>query len=147
LALDRNFANAHALIGFAKYFLGRGEETETHIQEALRLSPRDTWASRWMLWVGFAKVQLNLDTEAVFWLRRGLDANRNNALANFVLAAALAWLGSLDQARAAVQAGLTLDPKFTIRRFRAFAASDHPAYLAGRERIYEGMRLAGVPEA
>src|ERR1700741_3007419 len=27
LALDRIFANAHALIGFAKYFRGRGEET------------------------------------------------------------------------------------------------------------------------
>ncbi len=146
LALDRNFANAHALIGFAKYFLGRGEETETHIQEALRLSPRDTLASRWMLWVGFAKVQLNLDTEAVVWMRRGLDANRNYSVAHFNLAAALARLGALDQARAAVQAGLTLDPNFTIRRFRAIALSDHPTYLAGRERIYEGMRLAGVPE-
>ena len=146
LALDRNLANAHALIGFAKYFLGRGEETETHIQEALRLSPRDTLASRWMLWVGFAKVQLNLDAEAVVWMRRGLDANRNYSVAHFNLAAALARLGALDQARAAVQAGLTLDPNFTIRRFRAIALSDNPAYLAGRERIYEGMRLAGVPE-
>jgi TolB-like protein/class 3 adenylate cyclase/Flp pilus assembly protein TadD len=146
LALDRNFANAHALIGFAKYFLGRGEETERHVQEAFRLSPRDTLASRWMAWVGFAKMQLNLDAEAVVWLRRGLDANRNYAIVHFCLAAALARLGVLDQARAAVQAGLTLDPNFNIRRFRAFAVSDHPAYLAGRERIYEGMRLAGVPE-
>jgi tetratricopeptide (TPR) repeat protein len=146
LALDRNLANAHALIGFAKYFLGRGEETETHIQEAFRLSPRDTLASRWMVWVGFAKAQLNLDAEAIVWLRRGLDANRSYAIAHFCLAAALARLGALDQARAAVQAGLALDPNFTIRRFRAFALSDHPAYLAGRERVVEGMRMAGVPE-
>jgi TolB-like protein/class 3 adenylate cyclase/Flp pilus assembly protein TadD len=146
LALDRNLANAHALIGFAEYFLGRGEETETHIQEALRLSPRDPLASRWMVWVGFAKVQLNLDTEAVVWLRRGLDGNRNYAVVHFVLAAALARLGALDQARAAVQAGLALDPNFTVRRHRAVALSDHPVYLAGRERTYEGMRLAGVPE-
>jgi tetratricopeptide (TPR) repeat protein len=99
-----------------------------------------------MLWVGFAKVQLDLDTEAVVWMRRGLDANRNYSIAHFNLAAALARLGALDQARAAVQAGLTLDPNFTIRGFRAIALSDHPVYLAGRERIYEGMRLAGVPE-
>jgi hypothetical protein len=33
-----NLANAHGLIGLAKYFLGRGEETEAHIHEALRLS-------------------------------------------------------------------------------------------------------------
>jgi TolB-like protein len=44
LALDRNLANAHAWIGSAKYFLGRGMETEAHINEALRLSPRDTGA-------------------------------------------------------------------------------------------------------
>jgi TolB-like protein len=146
LALDRNLANAHALMGFAKYFLGRGTETETHIQEALRLSPRDTLAPRWMVWVGFAKMQLNAYTEAVTWLRRGLEANRNYSVAHFNLAAALARLGRLDHARAAVQEGLALDPGFTIRRFRAIALSDHPAYLEGRERTYEGMRLAGVPE-
>ena len=28
LTLDRNLADAHALIGLAKYFSGRGEETE-----------------------------------------------------------------------------------------------------------------------
>jgi hypothetical protein len=33
-----------------------------------------------------------------------------------------------------------------IRRFRAGVSSDHPAYLAGRERMYDGMRKAGVPE-
>ena len=32
LALDRNLADAHGFIGLAKYFLGRGEETEAHIQ-------------------------------------------------------------------------------------------------------------------
>ena len=121
LALDRNLANAHALIGLAKYFLGRGEETEAHIHEALRLSPRDIFAFRWMMWVGLAKVQLNADAEAVAWLRRSLEANRNFPLAHFHLAAALAQLGLLDEARAAAQAGLALDPGFTIRRFRAVA--------------------------
>ena len=67
-------------------------------------------------------------------------------LAHFYLAAALARLGELDEARAAAQAGLALDPSFTIRRFRANASSDNPTYLAGRERLIEGMRLAGVPE-
>ena len=77
LALDRNLARAHAVIGFAKFFLGRGAETEPHINEAFRLSPRDTFAHRWMVWVGLAKAQLGADAEAVIWMRRGLDANRN----------------------------------------------------------------------
>jgi TolB-like protein/class 3 adenylate cyclase/Tfp pilus assembly protein PilF len=146
LALDRNLPNAHALIGLAKYFLGRGEETEGHIHEALHLSPRDIFAFRWMMWVGLAKVQLNSDAEAVAWYRRGVDANRNFPLAHFHLAAALAQLGLLDEARAAAQAGLTLNPGFTVRRFRAAGFGDNPNFLAGRERMYEGLRMAGVPE-
>ena len=147
LALDRNAASAHGLIGFAKYLIDRGAETEGHINEAFRISPRDTLAPRWFAWVGIAKVALNADTEAVAWLRRGLDANRNYAPAHFHLAAVLARLGDVDEARTTAQAGLALDPTFTIRRFRASNAwSDNPAYLAGRERQCEGMRLAGVSE-
>jgi TolB-like protein/class 3 adenylate cyclase len=44
LALDRNLAGAHALIGQNKLFIGRAEESEAHVLEALRLSPRDPWA-------------------------------------------------------------------------------------------------------
>ena len=51
-------------------------------------------------------------------------------------------------ARAAAQAGLALDPSFTIRRFRdaTNARSDNPTFLAGRDRAIEGMRWAGVHE-
>ena len=96
--------------------------------------------------VGFAKVQLNADAEAVAWFRRSLEANRNYPITHFGLAAVLALLGSLDEARAAVEAAFALDPSFTIRRFRLGAASDNPTHLAGRERVYEGMRLAEIPE-
>jgi TolB-like protein/class 3 adenylate cyclase/Flp pilus assembly protein TadD len=146
LALDRNLAAAHGWIGVAKYFIGRGAETEPHIREALRLSPRDTFVSRWMLFVGFAKAQLNADEEAVVWFRRSLEVNRNQPMGHIGYAAILALVGEVAEARAAAQAGLALDPTFTMRRFRVGASSDNAIYLAGRERIYEGMRIAGVPE-
>ena len=60
--------------------------------------------------------------------------------------AALALLGRLEEAGAATQAGLALDPNFTVRRFRSGATSNNPTFLAQRERYIEGMRLAGVPE-
>jgi TolB-like protein/class 3 adenylate cyclase len=146
LALDRNLADAHGCIGMAKYFVGRAEETEAHIHEAFRLSPCDVFAYRWLLFVGIAKAQLGADAEAASWLRRSIGANRNFPLAHFHLAEALALLGQLDDARAAAQAGLALDPGFNLRRYRVNALSDNPAYLAGRERSCEGMRMAGVPE-
>ncbi|MBR0797528.1 adenylate/guanylate cyclase domain-containing protein [Bradyrhizobium jicamae] len=147
LALDRNLVTAHGLIGNAKYLSGRGGETEAHMNEALRLSPRDTFAFLWITEVGLSKVQLGADAEAVFWLRRSIEANRNYPVTHFHLASALARLGELDAALASVQAGLALDPSFTIRRFlRTNAWSDNPIFLAGRERTVEGFRLAGVPE-
>jgi TolB-like protein len=146
LALDRNLADAHGCIGMAKYFVGRAEETEGHIEEALRLSPRDIYAYRWMLFVGIAKAQLGADAEAVNWLRRSIEANRNFPLAHFHLAEALALLGQLDEARAAAKAGLALDPGFNLRRYRVNALSDNPVYLSGRRRGHEGLRMAGVPE-
>jgi len=146
LALDRNLAPAHANIAIAKFFLGRGEETEAHMEQALRLSPRDTLVYIWSLFVGLAKLWQGADAEAIVWLRRSLEANRNHPSAHFNLAAALALVGELDEARATVQAGLALNPSFTIRRYRTNTPSNHPVYLAGRERVYEGMRMAGVPE-
>ena len=146
LGLDRNLALAHGWIGLAKIYIGRSEETEAHIREALRLSPRDIFVFRWMMFVGIAKAQLRADDEAVAWLRRGIEAHRNQPMLHFHLAAALARLGALSEARVAAQAGLAVNPGFTIRRYRARAWSDNATYLAFRERNYEGMRIAGVPE-
>jgi tetratricopeptide (TPR) repeat protein len=146
LALDRNLAEAHAQIGFAQYCIGHGAETEVHVNRALQLSPRDVFVHRWLFYIGAAKFQLNKDAEAVGWLLRSVEANRNYPPAYFWLAAVLAALGSLDRARAAARAGLAINPRFTVSRFRNAPFSDDPSYLAKRERVYEGMRLAGVPE-
>jgi TolB-like protein len=148
LALDRNLAHAHAYVGIGKIFIGRAEETESHIAEALRLSPRDTLAYVWMAAAGTAKRHLGIWEEAVAWFRRAIEANRNFPQPHFELAAALAELGRLDRARSAVRAGLALEPNFSVSRARAFftAESSDPKYLARTERILEGLREAGLPE-
>ena len=146
LVLDRNLTGAHAAIGNAKYFIGRAEETEAHIKEALRLSPRDTGAQCMDGGGGHRQACSLPREEAITWLRRAIEANRNYPMAHLWLAAALAHLGRLTEARAAAQAGLALHPSFTIARLRAGASSDNPIYLAQRERLLDGMRKAGVPE-
>ncbi len=146
LLLNPNIADVHSAIGFAKCLLGKAAETESHILEALRLSPRDIGAYWWIFCVGRAKIQLGMDAEAVAWLRRSIEANRNFPSAHFALSAALALIGASDEARTAAKVGLALNPGFTIRRFRLGASSDDQAYLAGLERLCEGLRLAGVPK-
>jgi len=146
LTLDRNLVYAHALIGMAKTALGRAEEAESHYREALRLSPQDVAAHHWMSSAGTSKLHLAQDAAAVMWFRRAIEANRNFAFTHLSLAAALAYLGRIDEAHAAAKAGLALEPSFTIGRFRVGARSDTLVYIGGRERIYEGMRRAGVPK-
>ena len=148
LALDRNLASARALIGYGKIFVGRADETEAHIPEALRLSPRDTLAYIWMSIAGDANNHLGSWEQAVACFRRAIEANRNYPTVYFNLAAALALLDRLDEAHSAIKAGLALNPTFSIARARAArtARSDNPTYLAQLEAIFEGMRKAGVPE-
>jgi TolB-like protein/class 3 adenylate cyclase len=147
LALNSNLATAHAHIGWAELIDGRPEETAAHVDDALRLSPRDDWAGTWIgPFKGGAKLHLGADEEAVTLFRRSIDTNRNYALTHFMLAAALAHLGRMVEARQAVQTGFTLSPAFTISRFRAAADTDNPTFLAQREYIYDGMRKAGIPE-
>jgi TolB-like protein len=146
LAIDRNCAAAHGFFGFAKFLLGRGEETEAHVLEALRISPRDSNAWVWILYVGLAKFYQGRDEEALERFNRSKELNANSPVTRFCLAATLAHLDRLEDAREAARACLELNPSFTIARFRSQTNSDHPVYLAGRERTYEGLRKAGIPE-
>ena len=146
LALNRNLGAAHAWTGQAKITMGRAEEAEAHLNEAFRLSPNDAVAFIWTHIRGLAKLHLGADEEAVAFFRRSVDASRNYPLNHFYMAAALANLGRLDEARAEVKAGHVLAPNYSIARFLTMAESDNPTYLKQRERILEGLRKAGVPE-
>ena len=83
-----------------------------------------------------AKSSLGLWDQAILWSRRAIEANRNYPHSYFWLAAALAHLGRLDEARSAVTTGLALNPAFTVSRARAAwtAMSDNPA-ASRRDRV------------
>ena len=142
LALDPNLAAAHGDIGLAKIIVGRSEETGAHENEALRLSPRDSFAWLWLHFAGAAKLNLGAEEEAVALFRRSIENNRTIPLTHFFLAATLANLGKLEEAQAEAKAGLALDPGVSIGRFRSSGQFDYP----NGERLMEGMRKAGVPE-
>ena len=97
---------------------------------------------------GLAKLHFGDYERAVTWCRRSIEANRNFPSANFDLAAALVLLGRFDEARAAVKAGLALNPIYTVSRVGAAwtAMSEDPTYLVQIDRTLEALRRAGVPE-
>jgi hypothetical protein len=79
-------------------------------------------------------------------LRKSVEINPHVAMTHFFLAAASALSGHADEASGEREAGSQLDPNFTVARFRNERRSQNQTFLTQRERIYEGLRLAGVPE-
>ncbi|MET4478536.1 adenylate/guanylate cyclase domain-containing protein [Bradyrhizobium sp. F1.13.3] len=146
IAMDPNLAWAHADAGFLKVLLGRAEEAEADLTNAIRLSPRDPGLDRWYALLGIADLFLGRLDSAMDRLRNSVGMNPNVAMPYFFLATSLALNGRAAEAREARNAGLRLDPNFTIARFRNERRSENPTFLAQRERIYEGLSLAGLPE-
>jgi TolB-like protein len=146
LELDPNLLQAYPLLGIAKIGAGRAEETEGHITDAIRISPKDRSMHGFCLVAGAGNLFATRDEEAVLWLLRSIKANQEYPLPHFYLAIAFALQNKLLEARDEIRAGLALDPCFSLRRYQGSAYSDNPRYLIQRERLLEGLRNAGLPE-
>ena len=144
--LDRNLAAAHGYLGQIKIALGRAGETRAHAEEAIRLSPQDQLLRLWHFLIGLADVYLGHVASSVESLRKSVEIDPGWGLAQFTLAGALALAGLLAEAAEVCAVARRLAPNFTIAKFTAEAVSDNQVYLAQRENLYEGLRLAGVPE-
>jgi tetratricopeptide (TPR) repeat protein len=146
IGLDGNLALAHAFAVLMKFLLGRSKETRAHVDEAIRLSPRDPLLFHWHFIVGISDLYLGRIVRAVNSLRKSVELNPSWSLSYFAFAGALALAGLLAEAAEACVAARRLAPNFSVSKFRAQAVSDNPVYLAQREILYEGVRRAGVPE-
>jgi adenylate cyclase len=62
------------------------------------------------------------------------------------LASALGLAGRESAARAEMAEFQRFNPGFTLSRFKPVEPSDRPAFLAQRQRVYQGLRQAGMPE-
>jgi TolB-like protein len=147
LSLNGNLATAHGYCGLMKFFLGRAQETRTHVAQAMRLSPRDPLLFHWHFFNGVADLYLARVVRSLESLRKSVEINPNWGLSQFVLAGGLALAGLLSDAAEVCAAARRLAPNFTIAKFRAEVVSDNRVYLAQRERFCEGLRLAGAPES
>jgi tetratricopeptide (TPR) repeat protein len=129
-------------------FLGRPEELEPHLHEALRLNPRNVFVFMTYAYIGYAKLYLGEYQEAVTWLRRSVQSNPNSAPTHLSIAAAHALLGHTAEASAALEAALSLAPNWTLSRARSehYAFSSNRAYRAFADRLLEALRIAGAPE-
>ncbi len=134
-------------IGIAKFFLGRGAETEAHVEQALRLSPRDI-SRLYLEFVCRSRQTLAAapTPKRLFGCAGALRPTEMTPVR--ISISRLPWRASVSWMRHGLQCRRALR---SIRvslsaAFRTNTPSNHPVYLAGRERVYEGLRMAGVPE-
>jgi hypothetical protein len=104
------------------------------------------WARAVALRVGWSKIQVGADAEAVGWLRRSIEANP--AITRLRISCSPArWrcLGRWTRQGPPRRRGWRSIQTSPSAAGATPKSSDNPAYLAARERLYEGLRLAGVP--
>jgi adenylate cyclase len=132
----------------AHLMLGLPEKTIEYASTARRLSPPDPYLYVFYAQEGLAHVMLRQDDRAIACLRQAVANNPRFPAPVAYLTAVLALTGQDAEARETLRQYLMLSgtKARTIAPWRAMAYSDDPAYLAFRERIYEGLRKAGMPE-
>lgn len=147
IRLNPNIHLTYNTLGITKVLAGRGEEALSHFADAIRLSPRDPLLFIGYFGIGWAEFLRANDAQAVDMLRKSLALNPGYSPAHQFLTAAYAMQSHIGAAREALAAYLRTNPTVnTITLLRENAQSTHPVYMAQRERLYEGMRRAGLPE-
>lgn len=138
MALDPNEADTFAALSDIAVLDGRIEEGLEHIRKAFRLNPfPQSW---YYLTLGQALYAARQYGAAVETLRR--DETYHTSSRRF-LAASLAQLGRLDEARAEAELFLVGNPHFTIRHW---SAQEPFRDAATRAHFVDGFRKAGLPE-
>ncbi|CCV03989.1 Adenylate cyclase [Mesorhizobium metallidurans STM 2683] len=138
IALDPNEADAWAALSDIAVLAGRVDEGLEHIRKAFRLNPFP--ASWYYLTLGQAQYAAREYEAAVETLRR--DETYRTSSRRF-LAASLAQLGRLDEARAEAELFLVGNPHFTTRHWATTEPFRDAAML---EHFVDGFRKAGLPE-
>ncbi|WEW96820.1 winged helix-turn-helix domain-containing protein [Pseudomonas nitroreducens] len=138
IELDPNDADAWAALSDVTVLAGRIDEGLEHIRRAFRLNPFP--AGWYYLTLGQAQYAARDYQGAIQTLRR--DETYRSSSRRF-LAASLAQLGRLDEARAETEFFLVGNPNFTIRHW---VETEPLRDAAVREHFVEGFRLARLPE-
>ena len=136
--LDPNEADAWATLSDIAVLAGQVGEGLEHIRKAFRLNPFP--ASWYYLMLGQAQYAAR-DYEAAVETLRKEETYRTSS--RRFLAASLAQLGRLDEARAEVEMFLVANPHFTTRYWVMTEPLRDTATL---EHFVDGFRKAGLPE-
>ncbi len=141
--LNPSYAQAHHLLGASFAHTGRAKEALPHLLAAIRLSPKDAEIAPFHARVAMAHLYLRQHEEAVDWAKKAVRLPGILWPAHCFLAASLAHLERMDEARQALERLLAFRPGIVIGFVRDHLPTVHRGFL---DHLLDGLRKAGLPE-
>ena len=138
LAINPNAAGLLALRGNAEDYLRRFEQAKADIQQAMLLSPRDPAMGHWFNLRADTELGLGRFDEALEDAKKAIEGGHRVFYTYLNLAAAYAFKGEMDEAKAAMAEARRLKPDLSIKWLLK-----HKPVL---QFAFDGLRKAGLPE-
>ena len=149
LVLNPSYMEAYIALGVANNFAGRPDRAMEFADRAIRLSPRDPYLWAFFHDKGWAFFMKGEYDQAIEWLRRSVAIAPHN-FTLLLLSSSLALTGHQTEAHETIKRYLALDSVKTTTiaqlRVQQFSLADNPDWTAYNERLFDGLRKAGMPE-
>jgi TolB-like protein len=152
IELDPSLADAYWHMGFLLRRTCKYQMSLASIDEAIWLSPRDSFRSVCYADKAGSHIALKQYDQAIESARRAIAINPNKGSQHFYLVVALALTGETSRAHEALQGYLVIvGPNRTmadwkVTRARTVNEQTNPCYVEYWNALFEGLRKAGVPE-
>jgi adenylate cyclase len=142
LRADPSFARAYWPMAVGEMLLGHYEQAITDLQQAMRVSPRDSNLGVWHMETGRALMGLGRTDGAVQEGLIGHDSGVRTIYSYTALAASYAAVDRMPEAKAALAEAMNLNPKLSVAWFRAHI----PSFIDSPPGFREALIKAGLPE-
>jgi adenylate cyclase len=144
ISISPSYAEAHEGLGLALFRNGDYEEADAAYDVALRLSPNAPNIAHSLMMKAACKFQSGHYEEAVDWATRASRRPNPLAIWSFInLAAPLAHLERMDEARTALETALQHNPGFSRTMFDQIL---QPRYPEHHDYFFELLHSVGLPE-
>ena len=144
IELNPSLAQAHCGLGDSLAYAGQLEDSISHFEEAIRMSPHDPYRWAFLMYGSLPYLFLKQHETAAEWAKKAVSVPNSPYWANAAFVAALGHLDRPDETREAVKELLRRKPEFTCS-----FAKNHLFYLKSSAQVdhyVEGLRKAGLPE-
>jgi adenylate cyclase len=149
LALNPSFISSYSALCSAYNYLVRPDRCLELLDKAIRISPRDPLLRLFYHLKGWALFEKQDYAQAIESLRLAIPSSAG-PFTYLLLASALALTGHASEAHESLRQALTYPggTPATIAQLRAFQMSfaDNAAWIVYNERLFDGLRKAGMSE-